>query len=156
MDVRRLESQGVGAAGAHSSRCMTAPSYAHEVCVLSSLDTKLPWFLKSRRQRALQPTQPTSEATSVPANRPQDTRKCVPRARTRGTAHGHRRPRPAEDPPSQRRARRGLTEPDGAGEKAGSPQAGFLISLLVLRPLSQKRSHSWQPTAPLTIPEEQA
>ena len=146
----------MGAAGAHSSRCMTAPSYAHEVCVLSSLDTKLPWLLKSRRQQALQPTQPTSEATGVPANRPQDTRERTPRARTRGAAHGHRRPSPAEGPPSWRRARRALTEPDGAGERAGSPQAGFLISLLVLRPLSQKRSHSWQPTAPLTVPKEQA
>lgn len=28
-------------------------SYAHGVCVLSSLDTKLPWFFKSRRQWAL-------------------------------------------------------------------------------------------------------
>lgn len=155
MDMRRAKSQGVGAGGDHDSSCMTAPSSTHEVCVLSSLDTRLPWFLKSRRQRALQPTQPTSEVTSVPANRPQNTRKCTPRARTGGTAHGHRRPRPAEDPPSQRRAHRGLTEPDGAGERDGSPQAVFLISLVLL-PLSQKRSHSWQPTTPPTVPEERA
>lgn len=150
MDVRRLESQSVGAAGARSSRCMTAPSYTHGVCVLSSLDTKLPWFLKSRRQWALQPTQPTSKATSVPANRPQDAghRKCIPRARTRGTARGHRRPKPAEDPPSQRRARRGPTEPDGAGERAGSPQAGFLSSRLVLLPLPRRGPTPGSPQHP--------
>lgn len=156
-DVRRLESQSVGAAGARSSRCMTVPSYAHGVCVLSSLDTKLPWFFKSRRQWALQPTQPTSKATSVPANRPQDAghRKCTPRARTRGTARGHRRPKPAEDPPNQRRGLRGPTELDGAGESWQPPSWLPKQSACAASP-AQKRSDSWQPTAPPTIPAEEA
>lgn len=121
---------------------MTSPSCTPEVCALSSLDTIVPWFLKlTERERESglpNPHSPFPEATSVPANRPQDTEAW----------------RPAEAP-SQHRARTGLTRPGGATGGAGSLQAAFPISLLVPLPLCRETPTPGRPWRP-PILEEQA
>lgn len=132
----KTESQSVGAAGARRPRCMTVPSYAHGVCVLSSLALNSRGFLNREDSGLFNPHNPLPRPARVPATG----------HRTQATGNAHQGPELEArhvviGGPNQLRTPQtsaGVSGVHRAGRsrrESWQPQAGFLSShRLVLLP----------------------